>query len=54
MFFRKNFAPNDPSLGWNGKINGKNVEQGVYVYVFEIELVQSGTQIYKGDITVIR
>lgn len=54
MFFRKNFAPNDPSLGWNGKVSGKNVEQGVYVYVFEIELVQSGTQIYKGDITVIR
>ena len=38
MFINENFVPNQPSLGWDGRFNGKPVVPGVFVYVFEVEI----------------
>jgi hypothetical protein len=54
MFINENFEPNQPSLGWDGKFNGKEVVPGVFVYVFEVEIAGSGPRVYAGDLTVIR
>ena len=49
-------APNDPVVGWDGTLNDKNVEQGVYAYYIEVEFNNDpdNVEIFAGDITVIR
>lgn len=54
LFDAKNFPPNDPKYGWNGKFEGKRLDNGVYVFVAEIEFTDNETAIYKGDITISR
>ena len=49
-----NFQPNDPSLGWDGTFKNKKMNPGVFVYYAEVEFINSQTQIYKGDATLIR
>ncbi|MFN8320900.1 MAG: gliding motility-associated C-terminal domain-containing protein [Saprospiraceae bacterium] len=54
MFINENFVPNQPSLGWDGRFNGKPVVPGVFVYVFEVEINGIGPRVYAGDVTVIK
>jgi hypothetical protein len=54
MFTRKNFEPNKPELGWDGRFNGKDVVQGVFVYIFEVDINGSGKKIFTGDLTVLK
>jgi gliding motility-associated-like protein len=54
MYQNSDFAPNDPSLGWDGFCKGKPVNPGVYVYYFIIEFIDGRQEIFKGDITVVR
>ncbi len=44
------FAPE----GWNGESNGKPLNNGVFVYLAEIEFVDGVVQTYSGDITLVR
>ena len=54
IFRRHNFAAGDPSLGWDGKFRGQEVNPGVYVYRLGL-LLKSGKRIVKNkDITVIK
>ena len=50
----KNFQPNDPSYGWDGKLDGKPMAIGVYAYHIEIEFVGGLVESFTGDITLIR
>ncbi|MDX1939363.1 MAG: gliding motility-associated C-terminal domain-containing protein [Saprospiraceae bacterium] len=54
LYERGEFLPNDPQYGWNGKFNGRDVALGVYVYYAEIEFIDGFTEVFKGDIAVIR
>jgi gliding motility-associated-like protein len=54
LFQRGELQPNDPQLGWDGTFNGKKVSLGVYVYYAAIEFVDGRTEIFEGDITVVR
>lgn len=54
MFENENFAPSDPQSGWNGTFKGEYVNPAVYVYVVEVEYIDGETEIFKGDVTVIR
>ncbi len=50
-------APTDAEQGWDGRRGdgGNNrVEQGVYVYTAEVRFVDNVTQMYRGEVTVIR
>jgi gliding motility-associated-like protein len=53
MFAKNNFKPNIQSEGWNGKLNNKEVVQGVYVYLVEVILTNGEKLTFTGDITVI-
>ena len=51
------FESNNVDTGWDGRFNNKDVDEGVYVYLFEFEVNQMGENIIKklsGDITVLK
>ncbi|MBX3240514.1 MAG: PKD domain-containing protein [Chitinophagaceae bacterium] len=54
VFEKKNFIANDPSAGWDGRMNGQPLPSDAYVYV--IEFICDNAQIvpFKGNITLIR
>lgn len=47
-----NFEPSDTRHGWNGRYKGKPMDSGVYIYFAEIEFIDGGKEIFKGDITI--
>jgi len=49
-----NAAPNDPATAWDGRVKGKDIAPGVYLWILELELVDGATVNYEGDVTVIR
>ncbi|MEQ1746723.1 MAG: hypothetical protein ABMA02_14925 [Saprospiraceae bacterium] len=51
---QNDLAPSDPSLGWDGRINGEKAPPAVFVYVAEIEFVDGATEVFRGDVTVVR
>jgi len=53
LFERRDFQPNDPLLGWNGRHLGKQAPDGVYGWVAEIEYLNGQRQKSAGSVTVI-
>lgn len=45
---------NDPLAGWDGMYKGKKMDPGVFVFFAEIEFIDGETEIYKGDLTIVR
>jgi gliding motility-associated-like protein len=54
VFERKNFAPNDPNFGWNGKRNGMDQTSNVYVYYLEAECFFGEKLQKRGSVTLLR
>lgn len=54
VYVAENVPLNVPGEGWDGTFKGKNVEQGVYVYIIEALLVDNTVEAFFGDLTVIR
>ena len=55
MFTKANILPGtDISQGWDGSFRGRVVENGVYVYMIEVEFEDGQKLLYRGDITVVR
>jgi gliding motility-associated-like protein len=54
VFERRDFAPNDPSAGWDGKVDGKVADLDVYVYIVEIICENSSIIPYKGNVALIK
>ncbi len=40
--------------GWNGWYKGQPANQGVYVYLVEIEFIDGVKKLYSGDVTILR
>lgn len=54
VFVRENFQPNDPTLGWNGRFRGQDMNPAVFVYYAIVEFIDGQEVLYKGDVTVKR
>lgn len=54
MALLRDFAPNDPALGWDGRWKDQVVMPGVYVYWVEVEFADGSTEVFSGDVTVLR
>ena len=54
VFESSNALPNEPSLGWDGTIHGKEAEPGTYVYMALITFSGGREQLYKGTLVLIR
>ncbi|MFN8319095.1 MAG: gliding motility-associated C-terminal domain-containing protein [Saprospiraceae bacterium] len=46
--------PFDVSAGWDGYFNGNPVEQGVYTWLARVLYLDEVTEVYTGDLTVLR
>ena len=54
VFTQKLFAPNDPSLGWDGRINGAIANVGVYTYFIDVLFVDGHIEQFKGSVTITK
>jgi len=54
LFEQVNFAPNDPSYSWDGRINNRKAPPGVYAYLLELEYFDGSKTTLHGDVTIIR
>jgi hypothetical protein len=54
VFERFDFPPNDPTGGWDGKIQDDKAAPAVFVYVAEVLFKDGETQQYRGDVTLVR
>jgi len=52
MYERSNFAPNSSEFGWNGYINGRKADTGVYVYTVEVVCENGTPYTLKGNVTL--
>lgn len=50
----ENFYPNDPGSSWDGKFNGHPMNPGVFVFVAEIEFIDGITEIFKGEVVLLK
>lgn len=54
VFERNNFPANDAAFGWDGFINGKIADMGVYVYTVEVVCENGTPYSYKGNVTLLQ
>lgn len=54
LFDRSDLAPNDIQQGWRGQVNGRTLAMGVYIYFVELEYTDGTTEIFKGEVSIIR
>ena len=54
VFNHSNFEPGRPDLGWDGSFKGEYLNPAVFAYVFRIRLDDGRTQLYSGDVTLVR
>lgn len=53
IFEAKDIETNVLEQGWNGTFRGQRVQQGVYVFYAEVEVLPGKTVIIQGDVTVL-
>ena len=54
VYQQQSFLPGTGLALWDGKMNGKLVNSGVYVYVVEVEFIDGEIDLLSGDVTLIR
>ena len=54
QFENTNFMANEPSLGWDGRVDGKLVNPAVFVWSASVRFINGTVQEYAGDVTVVR
>ena len=52
--YHKNGSPNYPAYGWDGTFKGKKMNTGVFVYFITVRYFDGSTEVFKGDLTLIR
>lgn len=50
----KNFQPNDPAAGWDGKLNGEILNDAVFTWYVEVELLDGKIEIITGDVMILK
>jgi hypothetical protein len=54
LFEQKNFQPNDPAYGWDGRYKGALLNPAVFVCQANVRFIDGQKILYKGSITLIR
>jgi len=53
VFERSNFTPNSPDAGWDGRVNGRLADTGVYIYTVEVICENGVPYTFKGNVTLL-
>jgi gliding motility-associated-like protein len=54
MFLREDFPINDEESGWDGSFREQPMNPGVFVYVAKVTFINGTSEVYHGDVTLIR
>ena len=54
VFERRNFAPNQPELGWDGRLQGQETPSDVLVWMAELEYFDGRIEQRRGEVTLLR
>ncbi|MBN8683480.1 MAG: PKD domain-containing protein [Chitinophagales bacterium] len=54
VFENRNFQPNNPQIGWDGRDRGKAVSPGVFVWEAAVVFPDGAVEILSGDVTILR
>lgn len=54
VFEQRNFAPNDPQQGWNGRSGNRMSPSGVYTWLAVIEFLDGRKEHFSGSVTLVR
>jgi gliding motility-associated-like protein len=54
VYEKYNFQPNDENAGWDGSFNGLIIQSDVLVYFVEILFKDGKTEVFQGDVTIMR
>jgi gliding motility-associated-like protein len=54
VFESRDFQPDSPNAGWDGRYKGERLSPDVYVWSMELELRNGIKENYKGDVTLAR
>ena len=54
VYENKDFEPNQPNLGWNGRFKGNALKPDVFVYYLEVVFDNEEVLFFKGDVTLMR
>lgn len=53
VFERNNFPPNSYDFGWDGTVNGKPADTGVYIYTVDVICENGIPYSFKGNVTLL-
>lgn len=53
VYERSNFPPNSTDFGWDGMVNGRMADTGVYVYTVEVICENGVPYTFKGNVTLL-
>lgn len=53
IFENRNFQPNDPLMGWNGKWRNRLAPPGYYVWMAEVEYLDGSRERLKGGVALV-
>ncbi len=54
LFLAENFQPNDPTFGWDGMQQGRELNPGVFVYYAQVRFTDGRVQSLKGEVLLMR
>jgi gliding motility-associated-like protein len=54
LYHAENIPPNSNAAGWDGTYRGSSMAPGVYIWAAEVEFVDGKTEVFQGDVTLIR
>ena len=54
VFENKNFLPNQETLGWNGEIDNRRMNQSLFVYFVEVLFLDGWVETFKGEVNLQR
>lgn len=54
VFFEKDFEPNNPQFGWDGRFEGQAMNPAVFVWMAEVEFVDGSGKVFYGEVTLVR
>ena len=54
VFEYYDFQPNNPAYGWDGYFRGEPMNPAVFAWFAEIEFIDGRTELFEGDVTLVR